>query len=1026
MPPSAGSSRKSARECNIQVAVRCRPLNRKEQDENSPSIVECTPQLSKITVKGLKYDSKTFAYDHVFPPETSQVDVYETLVEPLLDEVLTGFNCTVFAYGQTGTGKTHTMEGVRSSDAVTVEDPGLGIIPRALYQLFEKLEQTTNEFSVRVSFLEIYNEELFDLLSPLDQYQKLRLFEDSRSKGSVVIQGLEEVIVHNASEVFGLIQRGTEKRRTSETKMNKASSRSHSVFSVTVHQKESSMTGEELLKTGKLYLVDLAGSENIGRSGAKKDRAREAGNINQSLLTLGRVIQKLVQKEQHIPYRESKLTRLLQDSLGGRTKTSIIATISPAMCNLEETLSTLDYAFHAKNIKNRPEINQKLTKKALIKEYTDEIEKLKRDLLATRSKNGIYVDQENYEAMQAKIECQEGKIATLEQELAKTMELFDTTSKELQSTKTELEEKTTVLHETKETLEATTVELNERTLERDRTQFIVDVSGEVPHVDGLHAKVQRKRAVETHNEAVLSRLREQTNGALGSVKSDVEGFAATHGTQMQELVSNFQAFASATQQGLEATKQQVDEMSTALQENVMATAANALQSMTRAGEESARTCAEAAQANFDTMATANQAFAENFSQEMQRLQDLVAQQNEMFSRFVATMSGQLAGVHDCARSFAEQQQQSLQAHGAKLDAALDSAKQEVSGIGARMHGYATNLEAEVAEEVATVKDQIGAILQQLVSRVGAKTQVAADIAGDVQTFASALGERRGEFQQDVAEQREAITTFNAQLEQHQQQQQHAAQQAQAAVEERQEEAVAAQQALGQRVSAHVESADAAAQQGKMAVSDTCAQSMERLAAAQTHAAEGVQGSVSATVTQCAHTRDGVEHLLHEVARGADTHARGLAASGEGCVSFTTTTSQALDHLQQGVDSIISNEIRKDMPTGTTPAKQVYTYPRALAATRPHDELKREFTELLSIAEAQSSDEDDGAEETNGASMSDAGNANSSAQADVSLSSSSSSCEENADAAGTEDKAAPRPSKLVQPSVVRTPLGSVNN
>ena len=135
------------------------------------------------------------------------------------------------------------------------------------------------------------------------------------------------------------------------------------------------------LKVGKLNLVDLAGSENIGRSGAENKRAKEAGMINQSLLTLGRVINALVEHSPHIPYRESKLTRLLQDSLGGRTKTCIIAAVSPAKCNLEESLSTLEYAHRAKNIRNKPEVNQKMTKRALIREYVNEIERLKADLL---------------------------------------------------------------------------------------------------------------------------------------------------------------------------------------------------------------------------------------------------------------------------------------------------------------------------------------------------------------------------------------------------------------------------------------------------------------------------------------------------------------------------------------------------------------------------------------------------------------------------------------------------------------------
>jgi len=145
--------------------------------------------------------------------------------------------------------------------------------------------------------------------------------------------------------------------------------------------KEPTPDGEDLLKIGKLNLVDLAGSENIRRSGAENSRAREAGKINQSLLTLGRVINALVEHSPHIPYRESKLTRLLQDSLGGRTKTCIIATISPSKTSIEETLSTLDYAHRAKNIRNRPEVNQKMTKKALLQDCMAEIEKLKKDLL---------------------------------------------------------------------------------------------------------------------------------------------------------------------------------------------------------------------------------------------------------------------------------------------------------------------------------------------------------------------------------------------------------------------------------------------------------------------------------------------------------------------------------------------------------------------------------------------------------------------------------------------------------------------
>jgi len=219
-----------------------------------------------------------------------------------------------------------------------------GIISRSIQHIFDSLERSHAEYSIRVSHLELYNEELFDLLTPDDSVQ-LKLFEDpSNPLGGVTVHNLEEVVVYNPKDIYDVLEKSFQQRRTAETKVNKNSSRSHCIFSITIHIKESTPEGEELLKTGKLNLVDLAGSENIGRSGTSaKTRKTEAGMINKSLLTLGRVITALTEGSIHIPYRESKLTRLLQESLGGKTKTCIIATISPASGNLEETLSTLDY-----------------------------------------------------------------------------------------------------------------------------------------------------------------------------------------------------------------------------------------------------------------------------------------------------------------------------------------------------------------------------------------------------------------------------------------------------------------------------------------------------------------------------------------------------------------------------------------------------------------------------------------------------------------------------------------------------------
>src|SRR3569833_84894 len=290
--------------------------------------------------------------------------------------MLGGFNCTIFAYGQTGTGKTFTMSGDMTESYGLLSD-GAGIIPRVQQALYKKLEMEETENCERCSFIELYNEELRDLLSA-DEGPKLKIYDDNSRKGhaTTVVQGMEERHIASASEGIKRLQEGSLRRQVAATKCNDLSSRSHTVFTITVHVKRTLENGEDFVSAGKLNLVDLAGSENIQRSRAENKRAAEAGLINKSLLTLGRVINALVDRTSHVPYRESKLTRLLQDSLGGRTKTCIIATISPAKSNLEETISPLDYAFRAKNIRNKPQVNQLINKKSLLREFTAELAKL--------------------------------------------------------------------------------------------------------------------------------------------------------------------------------------------------------------------------------------------------------------------------------------------------------------------------------------------------------------------------------------------------------------------------------------------------------------------------------------------------------------------------------------------------------------------------------------------------------------------------------------------------------------------------
>ncbi|XP_057593320.1 kinesin-like protein KIF11 isoform X1 [Hippopotamus amphibius kiboko] len=541
---NSSAKKKDEKGKNIQVVVRCRPFNLAERKANAHSVVECDHIRKEVSVRtgGLvdKSSRKTYTFDMVFGASTKQIDVYRSVVCPILDEVIMGYNCTIFAYGQTGTGKTFTMEGERSpnEEYTWEEDPLAGIIPRTLHQIFEKLTDNGTEFSVKVSLLEIYNEELFDLLNPSsDVSERLQMFDDPRNKRGVIIKGLEEITVHNKDEVYQILEKGAAKRTTAATLMNAYSSRSHSVFSVTIHMKETTIDGEELVKIGKLNLVDLAGSENIGRSGAVDKRAREAGNINQSLLTLGRVITALVERTPHVPYRESKLTRILQDSLGGRTRTSIIATVSPASLNLEETLSTLEYAHRAKNILNKPEVNQKLTKKALIKEYTEEIERLKRDLAAAREKNGVYISEENFRAMSGKLTVQEEqivelieKIAAVEEELSRVTELFMDNKNELDKCKSDLQNKTQELETTQRHLQETKLQLvkeeyitsalenTEAKLHDTASRLLNTVEETTKDVSGLHSKLDRKKAVDQHNAEAHDIFGQNLNSLFNSME----------------------------------------------------------------------------------------------------------------------------------------------------------------------------------------------------------------------------------------------------------------------------------------------------------------------------------------------------------------------------------------------------------------------------------------------------------------------------------------------------------------------------
>nr|CCA17586.1 kinesinlike protein putative [Albugo laibachii Nc14] len=376
-----GENSSTASNETVKVVVRCRPLFGKELAENRKSIIHSDSQANAIYIRCLENEqTKSFAFDSVYDENTSQRQFYDDSAYPLIESIFEGYNSTIFAYGQTGCGKTHTMQGKDSP----VEQRG--VIPLSFDHIFDIIRtDITNEreYMVRISYLEIYNEEIRDLLGE-DGKKRMDLKENS--DGTVFVKDLTEIVVSNAVEMNKFMTKGFKNRTVGATQMNEGSSRSHSIFTVVVETSEK-VDGQEHFKAGKLNLVDLAGSERQSKTGATGNRLKEGCKINLSLSALGNVISALVDgKGKHIPYRDSKLTRLLQDSLGGNTKTLMVAAISPADYNYDETLSTLRYANRAKNIKNKPVVNED-PKDAKLREYKEEIERLK-NLLLSQSENG--------------------------------------------------------------------------------------------------------------------------------------------------------------------------------------------------------------------------------------------------------------------------------------------------------------------------------------------------------------------------------------------------------------------------------------------------------------------------------------------------------------------------------------------------------------------------------------------------------------------------------------------------------------
>ncbi|XP_060610644.2 kinesin-like protein KIF13B isoform X2 [Anolis sagrei] len=426
----------------VKVAVRVRPMNRREIDLHTKCVVDVdankvilNPVNSNLSKGDARSQPKVFAYDHCFwsmdeavkEKYAGQDIVFKCLGENILQNAFEGYNACIFAYGQTGSGKSYTMMG-------TADQPGL--IPRLCSTLFERAQKEESEeqsFKVEVSYMEIYNEKVRDLLDPKGSRQSLKVRE--HSVYGPYVDGLSKLAVASYKDIESLMSEGNKSRTVAATNMNEESSRSHAVFKIilthTLYDVKSGTSGE---KVGKLSLVDLAGSERATKTGAAGDRLKEGSNINKSLTTLGLVISALADqaagknKNKFVPYRDSVLTWLLKDSLGGNSKTAMVATVSPAADNYDETLSTLRYADRAKNIVNHAVVNEDPNAR-IIRELREEVEKLREQL----TKAEAMKSPELKDRLEESEKLIQEMTVTWEEKLRKTEEIAQERQKQLES-----------------------------------------------------------------------------------------------------------------------------------------------------------------------------------------------------------------------------------------------------------------------------------------------------------------------------------------------------------------------------------------------------------------------------------------------------------------------------------------------------------------------------------------------------------------------------------------------------------------
>ncbi|KAK0562628.1 Kinesin- motor protein [Tilletia horrida] len=978
---------------------------------------------------------KTYNFDHVFGPEADQGMVYSDVVAPILKEVLEGYNCTIFAYGQTGTGKTHTMEGDLSPHPSTgTFATDAGIIPRTLFRLFHILETSGSEYSVRASFVELYNEELRDLLAVEDagasgddnanttsaNTQKrggkdassatgssstagfgaagsgggMRIYDDAKGRG-VVIQGLEEIPITSAEAGLEILRRGSAKRHIAATNCNSQSSRSHSVFTLTIHHTttnnlsgsqsgppssqssaggsarpillgkdgkplpsqsgSAAQQGEDVMRIGKLNLVDLAGSENIGRSGAADKRAREAGMINQSLLTLGRVINALVEKQSHIPFRESKLTRLLQESLGGRTKTCIIATVSESKGSIDETLSTLDYATRARSIQNRPEMNARTTRTALLSEYIAENLRLRADLKATRSKNGVFLSQETLETMEgnharavreaqaSKLECDlaESKIQTMQEQLEQNSAVLARKEEEARHAKAEWDKARAECTRLGAALETSRKAEGEEKVLREaymrseqRVNGVAEgLRGVVQHstdeVDSLLNKLARKTTVEQKNRGLMSECSTIVRELVTKLDGQVDDFKNTHERFSNGLSDSLVAFSSAQESAKEESLENVGDAFKTVEEALADLREGHTVSYERAQELAAQVSKvrESILTLFKGRAKQLQGFLDSFSADVHTrqaelkktasssIETLKRQTEELHTeleRFVEVNEAHVADLHQLAEATIEEQRRILTDDRERIDSALvaerERAQAAKAAFLAAVQSAADDLVGGGLREFERFTAELGPPLKKRSQALDAFAKDHKAVLDDLDDQLVGLSELGAEKKKAGLDQMEALSTevqsWNEALSER--------------VQTFEEKDMAAFQ---KRCKADAEHEDRHFEELHKFVSEDAEVNKEVLDGAAAAIQTGVKNLNSAATTGLTSGSTAMQQMANSTATQIQSHRKvGIA--------FLDASAKGLGKVRTHIKDHLEKRVLQDLPTGSTPRRHEWKYPTA--------------------------------------------------------------------------------------------------